>query len=243
MGNVLAGGALVLAADLHTLPLSLAATGDVPDAVLESLQPGGAGLAWLAEHDQELPSGTAHGAVRTFDDVHRYAYLDLAPGSAGATLTESDFDDLPPFYITVDLLDGTPESTLIIEEDGAFGGYGGFAPEEVDAIAAMEPGQVLLTDGRFGEAYAASAELTTVRALSEEAADLIGSGEIDVQTLRDLKTAQWAELEADHQDEPADADGAAGVSERASTGLALAVGGALLVAAAAVLLLRSRGRT
>lgn len=170
--------------------------GAVPDAVVDTLQPGGAAYERAARLDMLNPDGSPIPGPKgdvAFGPPIRYGYLELSE-SMSPVLTNEDFADRSENYIAVEFIDGVPGLTLEVSSDGEFVAYGNYFDDVVDDLARLDPSRLLLTDGRFDEVYTASADLTSVQALNEVARALIGAGDVPVTRLRELKAAQAAAL-------------------------------------------------
>lgn len=136
------------------------------------------------------------------------------PGPAAAdTLTVRDVSIVVGSrWVAVQYLEGDPHATLEVDGDGDFVALGSHLEADVEALAEVTPGTVLLGAGMLGgldEFYEVSDDRRSVTALNAAARARIGPEPMSVSEFRDIKARQRsAVLAAESDDLPPDAVGA-----------------------------------
>lgn len=203
-----------------------------PAAVLASLQPGGTGFEDAVRLGATNESGDVD--VRTRDALRDSASFGTPRGyfyyweptskeSTAERFTDADFSlDPGEMWLSVELQSGTPWSMIALENDGTIMGVGGWTPTELTAIDALPADSIIVTDGRYGEAYAISGDHRTISSLNDAGSALLVAAAADAPTFRQLKAQQASMLV--HENGPPDAVGGGPSSPNASSdGVLLAI--------------------
>ncbi len=226
-----------------------------PPAVLSALQPGSATFDRAMTLDATDSTGTVDQTARlsasvvSFGAPHAYYYYWPSTSDSSA-LTDADvYLDRGRTWLAVEHVDGAPHTMLEVSDSGAFVALGGWSTDLMTVIDALPANDLVVTDGRFDEAYAVSADLTTIAALDAGARSLIGGTPTDPPTFRTLKAAQYAAAGAAWQASgpgPDSSGGAADATPRRASDVAILIaevaGGAALLVAAATFAARGRWR-
>jgi hypothetical protein len=227
-----------------------------PPAVLSALQPGSATFDQALTLDATDSTGTVDQAARvsastaSFGTPHAYYYY-WPSTSDSSTLTDTDvYLDRGRTWLAAEHVAGAPHTMLEVSDSGAFVALGGWSADLMAAIDALPANDLVVTDGRFDETYAVSADLTTITALDAGARSLIGGASTDPRTFRTLKAAQYAADAAAWKAAGAGPDSSGGMPgatnpQRASDVavlLAEVAGGAAMLVGAGYLLGRGRRR-
>ncbi|MDO8120127.1 hypothetical protein Q6346_02210 [Isoptericola sp. b490] len=255
-GGLSVGGVAVALLGAFALHAPSAAEGLVdpaapPPAVTAALQPGSPTFDTALDLGASDSAGTVDGAARPsdtsvrFGTPHAYFYYWPTP-SDSPTFTDTDVDrDRGRTWLSVEFVDGVATQVLEVDDVGRLGSLGDWSFGDPRVLDALPADALVLTDGRFGEAYWVSADRTTVTALGGEASRLIGTA-TDPRTFRTLKAAQEARADTEWQagnPAPDASGGTGGGADSPAVILLEVVGGAVLLVLVGYLLARPRRRS
>ncbi len=225
-----------------------------PPAVVSALAPGSATFDQALTLDATDSTGKVNRAAGlapsavSFGAPHAYYYY-WPSTSDSSTLTDADvYLDRGRTWLAVEHVAGAPHTMLEVSDSGAFVALGGWPTDLMTLIDALPANDLVVTDGRFDETYAVSADRTTITALDAGARRLIGGKPTDPRTFRTLKAAQYASDAAAWKAAGAGPDSSGGmpgatIPRRASDVVVLlaeVAGGAALLVGAGFLLGRGR---
>lgn len=217
-----------------------------PEAVVVALRPGGAIAHQVQRLNAETPGavGASPGGIApasvsqstpTFGTPRLYYYY-ADSGSKDAGFTTSDFYTARgDSWLSVEYQDDQPYSMVETDSAGTFRALDGWPKETVELVDALPADAVVVTDGRYDEAYAINGAMTSISALNPAATALIGTKPVDAATFRADKAKQAADEAAAEPagNLPRDAvGGTPGNNHRpASPAVVVIAGGLLLVLA------------
>lgn len=223
----------------------------VPKAVATSLAPGGAAATEATLLLDRSP--TAHpdlgGAVMTSGPPLRLLVWGtpespLRPQRSAGALTEADLsDDVGARWLAVIFVDGEPHTTLEVDRGGDFVALGGCLPADIEVLATIESGAVILGAAVLGapdELYRVGRDRMVLTPLNAAARAVVGPEPVSVEEFRFIRARLSEIVRASQLDRPADSIGsAADGPETSRTSLVAPLGIAAMAVAVSMLLTRA----